>query len=514
MVSTYQRSGALPVTLPAIASVLFFAVSCTTTEGPDKTASGDRANQPQPPRPIPAALGAPVAVPSYRPKPLPVDNPDLFADVAERAVKSVVNISSLKIVRNRGSAVTSPFSNDPFFHHFFEPQTFQRMPRERRERSLGSGVIVSPEGIVLTNNHVVEKADKIMVGLAESNQEYEAEVLGTDPKSDVAVLRIKGKPKGLSALPIGNSGTLRLGEMVLAVGNPFGLNHTVTFGIVSAKGRANMGITDYEDFIQTDAAINPGNSGGALVNLRGELVGINTAILSRSGGYQGIGFAIPTNMARPIMESLIKNGRVVRGWLGVTIQDVTKELADALDLSGNRGVLIADVVPDGPADKAGLQRGDVVLRINGEKMGSSAELRNQIAALGSGGQVTIDFARDKKERTAMATLGEMPATLGGVAKVAPDEGALGGLTVGALNPVNRERFGLPKQLGSGVVVTAIEPESPADTAGLKPGDVLLEINKMPILSVPAFSDLYGKLQDKILLLVYRDGSTLYVVLHR
>jgi len=243
-------------------------------------------------------------------------------------------------------------------------------------------------------------------------------------------------------------------------------------------------------------------------------VGINTAILSRSGGYQGIGFAIPTNMARPVMDSLLKHGRVVRGWLGVTIQDVTKELADALGLSDSHGVLIADVVPDGPADIAGFKRGDVVLRINGKRMDSSAKLRNRIAVLGTGGKARIEFSRDGETQTVEVTLGELPADLGGVAKVAPDQGALGGLTVGALNPANRETYKIPDRLGTGVVITAIEPESPAHSAGLKAGDVLLELNRKPIQSVQAFTELYGKAKKNILLLVFRNGNTMYLVLRR
>jgi serine protease Do len=325
---------------------------------------------------------------------------------------------------------------------------------------------------------------------------------------------LKGKLDGITPLPIGDSNTLRLGEMVLAVGNPFGLSHTVTFGIVSAEGRADMGIVDYEDFIQTDAAINPGNSGGALVNLKGELVGINTAILSRSGGYQGIGFAIPTNMAKPIMDSLITNGRVVRGWLGVSIQDVTSALAAALKLPDNHGVLIADVVSDGPADKAGLKRGDVVLSINGENTDSSAKLRNLIAVAGDGAKVSIVLTRGGRRQTMTATLGEMPATLGGVAAVAPDEGALGGLTVGALNSANRDTFDISERLNAGVVITKIQPDSPAAIAGLKPGDVLLEINRNPIKTVQDFSGLYRGSKGDILLLVYRGGSAFYLVLER
>lgn len=224
-----------------------------------------------------------------------------LADVAESRIKGVVNISSTKVISSRSDSYSSPFLNDPFFEHFFGRRFQPRIPRERRERSLGSGVIVDADGVILTNNHVVENAEEITVTLAD-DRDFKAEIIGTDPKSDVAVIRLKDKPKGLEPIPIGDSGELRLGDVVLAIGNPFGLSHTVTMGIVSAKGRANVGVADYEDFIQTDAAINPGNSGGALINLEGELVGINTAIFSRSGGYQGIGFAIPSLMAKSIMN--------------------------------------------------------------------------------------------------------------------------------------------------------------------------------------------------------------------
>jgi len=296
----------------------------------------------------------------------------VLADIAERVVPSVVNISSEKIVRDTGSPPDfGPLFNDPFFRHFFGgPLEPSSRPRARREHSLGSGVIVSDKGVVLTNNHVIENADEIRVGLADG-REFEAEIVGRDPDSDLGVLKLKGDVKDLKVLAMGDVNSLRLGDIVLAVGNPFGVGQTLTMGIVSAKGRASVGIVQYEDFIQTDAAINPGNSGGALVNMRGELVGINTAILSRSGGYQGIGFAIPTNMARPIMDGILADGKVKRGWLGVAIQDVTPQLKDALGLTESSGVLISDVAADGPAAKAGLKRGDVIVSLDGQKTDSS-----------------------------------------------------------------------------------------------------------------------------------------------
>lgn len=296
-----------------------------------------------------------------------------ISDVAERVVAGVVNIASEKVVRETGGPPQfGPLFNEPFFRHFFGgPPGPGSRPQERRENSLGSGVIVSHDGVVLTNNHVIENADKIRVALADG-RELDAEVVGRDPESDLGVLKLKGELKDLKPLVFGDSDTLRLGQVVLAIGNPFGIGQTVTMGIVSAKGRASVGIVQYEDFIQTDAAINPGNSGGALVNMHGELVGINTAIISRSGGYQGVGFAIPTKMARPIMESLLQHGKVARGWLGVAIQDVTPELREALGVGAEKGVLLSDVTPGSPADKGGLKRGDIVLKLNGQVMDSSA----------------------------------------------------------------------------------------------------------------------------------------------
>lgn len=443
-----------------------------------------------------------------------VQSPNVFADVAERAVKSVVNISSVKVIRSQSGTIRSPFLEDPFFRHFFGPHSFQRMPKEKREKSLGSGVIVNAEGIVLTNNHVVEQAEKITISLSEDEQEYEAELIGTDPKSDIAVLKIKGDTSNFAPLSFGNSDHVRLGEMVLAVGNPFGLSHTVTLGIVSAKGRANVGIVDYEDFIQTDAAINPGNSGGALVNMKGELVGINTAILSRSGGYQGIGFSIPANMAKSIMESLLKHGKVIRGWLGISIQDVDDRLANALELSDSKGVLIADVIANSPAQQAGLQRGDVVVRINGKAVDSSAKLRNMIAVLGKGTKADVEFRRKGDTKTIAVTLGEIPDQSIGMASLAPNKGALGGLTVAELNPINRRMYHIPNRLQTGVVISDVIPGSPAHSSGLKAGDVLLELNKTTIQSVDSFTRQYNKSSGNLLLLVFRDGHTMYLVFQK
>jgi len=322
-------------------------------------------------------------------------------DVAERVVDSVVNISTSHIVE------TGPASFDPFFSDPFSPG--QGDAGDRKAMSKGSGVIVTASGRVLTNAHVVKDADDITVTLHDGN-DYEAKVIGVDPKADLAVLQLKGTPPGLKPLTFGDSSTLRLGEVVLAIGDPFGVGKSVTMGIVSAKGRGGMGIEEYEDFIQTDAAINPGNSGGALVNLKGELVGINTAIASKSGGYAGIGFAIPTNMARPIMEMLIKDGKVSRGYLGMSIGTVTPLIAKELKLGAQRGVVVGSLDPNGPGAKAGLAKLDVVVALNGVETRTDGALRNTIAMTKPGTMVELQVVhKDGSKGTIKAKLGELPA---------------------------------------------------------------------------------------------------------
>ena len=437
-----------------------------------------------------------------------------IADIAEKSLPAVVNISSTKVIKQQGRPM-SPFFNDPFFRHFFGQRFGPRgqMPRQRREKSLGSGVIVSKKGIVLTNNHVVEHADEIKVTLSDK-REFEAEIVGTDPKSDLAVIKLKGKAPDLSPLSFGDSARLRLGDVVIAIGNPFGVGRTVTMGIVSAKGRADVGIVDYEDFIQTDAAINPGNSGGALINMRGELVGINTAILSRSGGYQGIGFAIPSNMARPIMESLRKNGKVVRGWLGVAIQDLKPQMAQALGVKAKNGVLISDVTKGSPAEKAGLKRGDVALTLNGETLDSTGRLRNLVAAAGSGATVKLKVMRGDERLDVEVKLGEMPATMGGVAKLDSDQGVLGGLTLSGVNEANRRKYDIPDRITQGVVVQEVAPNSRAAGSGIRQGDVILELDRQVVGNVEQFTKRYKSAKGRLLLLVYRRGSTVYLLLSK
>jgi Do/DeqQ family serine protease len=321
-------------------------------------------------------------------------------DVAERVVDSVVNISTSHMIE-AGPASFDPFFSDPFSPGFGDPG-------DRKAMSKGSGVIITASGRILTNAHVVKDADDIRVTLQDGN-DYEAKVVGTDPRADLAVIQLKGNVPTLKPLTFGDSSSLRLGDVVLAIGDPFGVGKSVTMGIVSAKGRGGMGIEEYEDFIQTDAAINPGNSGGALVNLKGELIGINTAIASKSGGYAGIGFAIPTNMARPIMEQLIKDGKVSRGYLGVNIATLTPLLAKERNIRAQRGVLLAAIEPDGPASKAGLAENDVVVALNGTEVKTSDVMKNTIAMIKPGTTVELQVVhQDGSKGAVKARLGELP----------------------------------------------------------------------------------------------------------
>jgi serine protease Do len=428
-----------------------------------------------------------------------------LADIAERCTPSVVNVASRRTVKSRNQ-------QEDMFRFFFGPGGGE--PQEREQQGLGSGVIYSADGLVLTNNHVIEGADAITVQLA-NGTDYPAKVVGTDEKSDVAVLRLEGNVKDLVPLRMGDSTALRVGDVVLAIGNPFGFSQTVTMGIVSAKGRSETRIVDYADFIQTDAAINPGNSGGALVNMQGELVGINTAIISRSGGYQGIGFAIPSNMASQIAHSLIEHGRVVRGWLGIGIQDVEPDLASALGLPTADGVLVSDVEPGGPADKGGLQRGDVVLTVDGKKTNSSTQLRNLIAEAGANKKVELTILRGGKPQVLAIVLGELksdkPEASKQLESAQPETPS--GLTVEAITPRIRQQLELPQALKQGIVISNVAPGSAAAEAGLSPGDVIVEANRKPIASVQQFRDAYKSPTGKsVLLLIYRDGRTRYVVL--
>lgn len=425
-------------------------------------------------------------------------------DIAERSVQGVVNISTTKRMDER-------FGRDPLLQ-WFQGQRRRRAPPSN---SLGSGVLIRKDGLILTNHHVIAGADTIKVNLADG-RELSANLVGQDPKSDVALIRLETPPHDLKPLKLGDSDALRLGESVLAIGNPFGLGHTVTMGIVSAKGRVNLDITDYENFIQTDAAINPGNSGGALVNGRGELVGINTAIYSRSGGYQGIGFAIPSKMASKIMDSLLDKGRVDRGYLGVGIQAIDSKLSKRFQLQpAQRGVLINYVGRGTPAEKAGLVAGDIVLKLDGDEMHTPDGLRNQIAMKGAGARVELELWRSAQLKTVALELGLLP-----------DEERISqhikepnrtsnvsrfGMRVAELDSQLRQSLRLSDAL-QGVVVEHIAPRGRSHRAGLRPGDVIVRVNRQPVRTVDGFETIMSDSGDDLLLRIRRGNARLFVVL--
>jgi serine protease Do len=345
-------------------------------------------------------------------------------------------------------------------------------------------------------------------------REMEAKLVGADPKSDVAVLRVAAKD--LPAISVADSSKIRIGDLVLAIGNPFGLGQTVTMGIISAVGRANMGITDYEDFIQTDAAINPGNSGGALVTMDGELIGINTAIVSRTGGYQGVGFAIPSQMAMQVKDAILRDGKVVRGWLGVAIQDVSEELARTMNVTARVGVLVSDVTPDGPAAKVGINRGDIITAIDGEKTNDTTHLRNLISLAGKGKRVHVELSRDGKGKSFDVTLGELPADGSAQSSTGLQteaEGIFAGVSVQELDANARSRMRIASGV-RGVLVDQVEPSSRAASLGLRSGDVIIEVNRLETPTVDAFRKAAKATDQRALLLVYRDGVTVFLSLSR
>ncbi|GAB4533940.1 MAG: DegQ family serine endoprotease [Thermodesulfovibrionia bacterium] len=433
-----------------------------------------------------------------------------MAEITEAVKPAVVNISTTRTEKIEESPI-APFFEDPLFKRFFGDRYGQSpMPRERKTMSLGSGVIVSPDGLILTNNHVIKNADKIKVILSDK-REFDGKVIGTDPKTDLAVIKIDAT--NLPTILWGDSDKLRIGEIVIAIGNPYRLSQTVTMGIVSAVGRANVGIADYEDFIQTDAAINPGNSGGALVNARGELVGINTAIFSTTGGYQGIGFAIPSNMARAVMKSLIEKGKVIRGWLGVSIQPITPELAQQFQLKDEHGSLVADVVEASPADKAGIMRGDVIIEYDGKRVDEPFYLRNMVANTPPNTEVKIKIIRNGEPLTLNVVIGELPLEEAKEeAKIGKYENALKGVIVQNLTPDIYKQLNIPERI-RGVVVMNIDPDSPSATR-LQRGDVIIEINRKATPTVNDYERVVSQIKggEDILLLVFRQGSTLFITI--
>jgi serine protease Do len=442
---------------------------------------------------------------------------EALSEVAAVSTPSVVNISTTRVINSRDEAPFD-FFDDPFFRRFFGDQLpRQDVPKQHKEQSLGSGVIVSEDGYIITNNHVIEKAQEIKVLLGDK-RDFKAKLIGADPKTDIAVIKIEAR--GLPALPWGDANKLKVGELVFAIGNPFGLNQTVTMGVISAVGRANVGIADYEDFIQTDAAINPGNSGGALLNARGELVGINTAIISRTGGYQGIGFAVPSSMARQVMDSLVKYKKVVRGWLGVSIQEVTSELAEEFGVKNLKGALVSRVMKGSPADKAGIRQGDVILQYNGKEIEDTGHLRNMVSQTPIATKVKVRLLRQKKELEVEVLVSELPKKL---AEASPSPGeepgnhgessALAGLVVRELTSELAGHFGLDES-EKGVVIVKTDPDSKAYEAGIRPGDIILQINQKNIPTLEAYKKAAGAIRskDRILLLVRRKGEDLFVTL--
>ncbi|RKZ35172.1 DegQ family serine endoprotease [bacterium] len=430
----------------------------------------------------------------------------VFADVAESTMPSVVTITSAKIYEVPVRS-WEPFMGDDFFDFFFGPRMRPKYEkREFKQEGLGSGVIVSEDGYILTNAHVIKDADEIEVHI--EDDKYEAEVVGIDEKTDVAVLKIETARK-LPAAKLGDSDNIRVGEWVLAIGSPFRLKHTVTSGIISAKGRSRMGIADYEDFIQTDAAINPGNSGGALVNLNGEVIGINTAIYSELGGNIGIGFAIPINMAKKVMDQLIDYGKVVRGWLGISIQNISGELAEALDIDEKSGVLVASVLPDSPAEDADLQRGDVIIAVDDQEIESVEQLRNKIAAIKPGTKVELKIIRDGKEIKKKVKLDEMPGEENIIAEIEQEKNINLGIRIRELSSSEAKKLGYDSE---GILVTEVEPGSIADRAGVQPNDIIVELNRTRIRDTEDLLSAAKKIEKEnvALFVVWREGYTIYL----
>ena len=438
-----------------------------------------------------------------------------FTHIAKKAIPAVVFIKVEKTVDAGRQLESYKFNNpydlfsDEFFKRFFgQRYPHMRKPRQHKQMGSGSGFIISQGGYILTNNHVVGDADKITVILSDG-KEYQAEKVGTDPRSDVALIKVKGAGK-MPVLPMGDSDQLEVGELVMAIGNPFGLSHTMTVGVVSAKGRTGVGITDYEDFIQTDAAINPGNSGGPLINMKGEVIGINTAIFSKSGGYMGIGFAIPVNMVKAINKQLIAKGTVTRGHLGVAVQKISKDLMQSFGLKGMNGVLIADVTAGSPADKAGIKRGDVVLEYDGKKVKDVGQFRNLVALSEPGAPIKMVVIRNENK----VGLEVKPGTLGeAITKVNQTEVMKKlGFTFQDLNKELAMQLGYEKE--GGVVVSQVMPVSPAQFAGLRPGMLILEVNREEVKNSQDFlKEIEKSIENKkVLFLIQHGRSTQYVIL--
>lgn len=435
-----------------------------------------------------------------------IESPGSFAQLAEEAAPSVVNISAVRVQRTGPMPFEMPFGQQDPFKDFFEWFFRDQMPKEHRQKSLGSGFLIDSEGLILTNNHVVEKSEQISVTLADES-EFPARIVGRDPKTDLALIRIESDQQ-FTPLPLGDSDRTDVGDWVVAIGNPFGLGNTVTAGIVSAKGRI-IGAGPYDDFIQTDASINPGNSGGPLLNTAGEVVGINTAIFSQTGGNIGIGFAIPVNMAKDLLPQL-KEGKVVRGWIGVAIQEMTPELMDKLDLKKEKGALVADITPEGPADKAGIQRGDVIVSFAGKEIEAMKDLPYLVASTPIGKTVSVEVIRKGERKTLDLTVEELEEE-----KKAPRVGKARadlGMRLEEITPELAQRYGLSET--SGLLVVQVRNNTPAEEAGLRQKDIILEVEQTPVTDLETFNQIVARYEkgDTILFLINRQGRTLYLTL--
>ncbi|MDB6154361.1 MAG: protease [Chthoniobacteraceae bacterium] len=529
----------------ALSSSIYALIAATLLTTPGTTTLFAQAAAPAAPAVTPAA-----APPVVKIDPAPVQTKPgfftSFAPIVEKVSPSVVTISTSKNVKN--VMRNNPLFNDPNFRRFFgipedgddNDQQVPQAPQRRGGRNskppggnapggndgaqgggnlrkqalgLGSGVIVSADGHILTNNHVVEGADEIEVTIGNSEHKYKATKVGTDPSTDVAVLKIEAK--NLPAITFGDSDKIRVGDIAVAVGNPFGLTQSVSMGVISAVGRGGMGIVDYENFIQTDASINPGNSGGALVDIEGRLIGVNTAIFSRTGGNQGIGFAVPANLAHSVMDSLIKSGRVTRGYLGTNIQPLTEELATAFNIKDQAGALVSGVEANTPAGKAGVKSGDVIVEVAGKKVEGPRELRLLISGMAPGTKIDVKIVREGKEMVVPIELGELPAEKGAVVPEklkdsAPD--VLDGVTVADIDDAQRKEFEIPEGT-QGVLITEVQPDSLSATAGIKRGDVVLEINRKPVTNAKQAIELSEQVKNekKVLVRVSTKGQSRYVV---
>nr|WP_281951640.1 DegQ family serine endoprotease [Nitrosophilus kaiyonis] len=424
-----------------------------------------------------------------------------FYDAIKEAKESVVNISTKKRVKTPNFA-GSPFFNDPFFRQFFGPLFKDRIPKDRIQRSLGSGVIISQDGYIVTNNHVINDADEITVTIPGSDKEYKAKIIGKDPLTDIAVIKIDAK--NLKPIKLGDSSKLKTGDIVFAIGNPFAVGETVTQGIVSGLNRSNVGINTYENFIQTDAAINPGNSGGALVDSRGALVGINSAIITRSGGNNGIGFAIPVNMMKDVVKKLVEKGKIERGYLGVIIEDLKGSLKEVY--KHKYGAVIVDVAKDSAAQKAGLKRGDLILEVDDKKVDDANELKTLIGSKAPGEKVKIKYERNKKVYTTIVTLKQRPES-----SKESVESETYGLELKNLDDNTRRLYNIPKDI-EGVLVTEVTPESKAEKAGFKRGDIIEAIEDMDIKNIDDFKKAIKKYKGPKRVYINRQGYPLILVL--